>query len=141
VAHRLENLPKRTESIVYRLVQECFHNIAKHSFADTVNISVGTADGYLKLVVVDNGIGFDVEAAFRKQDSFGLSGIRERVTLLGGTFQIESKRPEEKRVTSRRTQGTRIVVELPIPREATGVGAKGNRTPALNGSAVLFGTR
>jgi signal transduction histidine kinase len=141
VAHRLENLPKRTESIVYRLVQECFHNIAKHSFADTVNISVGTADGYLKLVVVDNGIGFDVEAAFRKQDSFGLSGIRERVTLLGGTFQIESKRPEEKRVTSRRTQGTRIVVELPIPREATGVGAKGYRTPAQNGSAVLFGTR
>jgi signal transduction histidine kinase len=139
--HRLEHLPKRTESIVYRLVQECFHNIAKHSFANTVNISVGTADGCLKLVVVDNGIGFDVEAAFRKQDSFGLSGIRERVTLLGGKFQIESNRPGSKRATARKALGTRIVVELPIPREATAVGAKSSRTKSQDASPVLVGSR
>lgn len=140
-AHRLENLPKRTASIVYRLVQECFHNIAKHSFADSVNVSVGTADGYLRLMVVDNGIGFDVEAAFRKQDSFGLSGIRERVTLLGGKFQIESKRPEGKRVSSRKAQGTRIVVELPIPREATAVKARGVRIQAQEALPALVVSR
>ncbi len=140
-AHRLEHLPKRTESIVYRLVQECFHNIAKHSFANTVNISIGTADGYLKLVVVDNGIGFDVEAAFRKQDSFGLSGIRERVTLLGGKFQIESNRSEAKRVNSRKVLGTRIVVELPIPREANEAGAKSSRTKAQDAPPVFVASR
>ncbi len=129
--HNLEGLPKRTESIVYRLVQECFHNIAKHSFADTVNISVGTTDSLLRLSVIDNGIGFNVEEAFRKQDSFGLSGIRERVTLLGGSFQIESatapksdlrkqnsQQSEAKRPSRRQTSGTKILVELPIPREA-----------------------
>lgn len=139
--HRLEHLPKRTESIVYRLVQECFHNIAKHSFANTVNISVGTADGYLKLVVVDNGIGFDVEAAFRKQDSFGLSGIRERVTLLGGRFQIESNGTEAKRVNPRKALGTRIVVELPIPREAIEAGARNSRTKAQEAPPVFVASR
>jgi signal transduction histidine kinase len=126
--HRLENLPKRLSSIVYRLVQECFNNIAKHSFATTVNISIGVADGTLKLVVADNGIGFDVAAAFRKQDSFGLSGIRERVTLLGGTFQIESNRTEARRTHSRKSPGTKIVVELPIPREAIAADAQPGRT-------------
>jgi len=139
--HRLDHLPKRTASIVYRLVQECFHNIAKHSFANTVNISVGTVDGCLRLTVVDNGIGFDVEAAFRKQDSFGLSGIRERVTLLGGTFQIESNRPETKRVNARKALGTRIVVELPIPREATAAGAKGSRNKAQDALPVFVVNR
>ena len=135
--HNLGGLPKRTESIVYRLVQECFHNIARHSFADTVNISVGTTDRLLRLNVIDNGIGFNVEEAFRKQESFGLSGIRERVTLLGGSFQIESARAnqsglrkessqktEAKRPSRRVTSGTRILVELPIPREAVPTLAK-----------------
>jgi len=135
--HNLGGLPKRTESIVYRLVQECFHNIAKHSFADTVNISIGTTDSLLRLSVIDNGIGFNVGEAFRKQESFGLSGIRERVTLLGGSFQIQSARatpldlresnsqiPEAKRPRSRQTSGTRILVELPIPREAVAALAK-----------------
>jgi len=136
-ANRLEPVPKPMASIVYRLVQECFNNIAKHSFATTVNISVGVADGRLKLVVVDNGVGFDVEAAFRKQDSFGLSGIRERVTLLGGKFQMESHRPEVKRSSSRKAQGTKIVVELPIPREATTAGAQQGRSRTQEASAPL----
>lgn len=139
--HNLGGLPKRTESIVYRLVQECFHNIAKHSFADTVNISVGTTDSLLRLSVIDNGIGFNVEEAFCKQESFGLSGIRERVTLLGGSFQIESatatrsdlckqnsQKSEVKRPSRRRSSGTRILVELPIPREAVAALAKKSGT-------------
>src|ERR1700730_1059851 len=47
---RLARLPQATEIIVYRLVQECFNNIAKHSQATTVNISVASADGILKLM-------------------------------------------------------------------------------------------
>jgi two-component system sensor histidine kinase DegS len=136
-AHRLENLPQRLSSIVYRLVQECFNNIAKHSFATSVNISVGVADGTLKLTVADNGIGFDVAAAFRKQDSFGLSGIRERVTLLGGTFHIESTRAEAKQARSRKLPGTKIVVELPIPREAIGAETLPNRRTMQEASPGL----
>jgi signal transduction histidine kinase len=145
--HGLEGLPKKTEMIVYRLVQECFNNISKHSQANTVNLSVSTADGYLKLAVEDNGIGFQVEEALARRDAFGLSGMRERVALLGGTFQIEStpgaasKRlqdaavetggAEQPRRRSARGRGTKIAIALPLPREAdlaAGVGA--DRGPA-----------
>ena len=127
-------LPKKTEMIVYRLVQECFNNIAKHSSAKSVNLSVITADGYLKLNVEDNGIGFDVEEALARRESYGLSGMRERVALLGGTFQVYSnpgvltKRLQDAsadtagrtvaRRKSTRGGGTKIVIALPVPREA-----------------------
>ena len=65
---RLESLPKRTSIIVYRLVQECCNNIAKHSAATNVNLSVNSADGFLKLSVEDNGIGFSVAEAFSKHE-------------------------------------------------------------------------
>lgn len=102
------HVSQQTEIIVYRLVQECFNNIGKHSQASTVNISLSTADGILKLNVEDNGVGFNVEEAFAKRESFGLSGMRERVALLGGIFSIRSC-PEG----SKRERGTKIQIELP----------------------------
>ena len=87
---RLGRLPQHTEIIVYRLVQECCNNIAKHSAASSVNISVSSADGWVRLAVEDNGVGFRVEEALARKDSFGLSGMRERVALLGGRFEIRS---------------------------------------------------
>jgi len=100
-------LPKQLEVIAYRLVQECFNNIGKHSGATQVNISLATADGRLKLVVDDNGIGFSVPEALAKRESFGLSGMRERVALLGGEFHVESR-------TEGAKKGTKISIELPI---------------------------
>jgi signal transduction histidine kinase len=102
-------LPQQTEVISYRLVQECFNNIGKHSGATRVNISLASADGILKLAVEDNGVGFNVEEAFEKRESFGMSGMRERVALLGGEFQAESRTEGPKR-------GTKIFIELPIAR-------------------------
>ena len=55
----------------------------------------------------DNGIGFNVEEALAKRESFGMSGMRERVALLGGEFQVESRTEGAKR-------GTKISIELPI---------------------------
>jgi signal transduction histidine kinase len=134
---RLGGLPQQTEVIVYRLVQECFNNIAKHSGARHVNISVNSADGLLKLNVEDDGVGFEIEEAFARRDSFGLSGMRERVTLLGGRFQIRSfprsgaptvRQPTDKetlQVPSRdskrikKDRGTKISIELPISRSVS----------------------
>lgn len=98
-------LPKKTERVAYRLVQECCNNIARHSSAQNVNISLTTADGVLRLCVRDDGVGFSIEEALRKPDSFGLAGLRERVLLLGGKCQIHS----------RPGQGTVISLELPVP--------------------------
>jgi len=89
IPRRLE-LPKRVEIIVYRLVQEILNNIAKYSLATRVNLLMDSADGCLRLHVEDNGIGFDVEEAFSRCDCFGLSGLRERVALLGGTLAVRS---------------------------------------------------
>lgn len=104
---RMGDLPHQLEIISYRLVQECFNNIGKHSEATVVNVSLISADETLKLVVEDNGVGFSVEEAVARRDSFGLSGMRERVALLGGRFQVES------RTTGSKT-GTKISIELPI---------------------------
>ena len=131
---RLGGLPQQTEVIVYRLVQECFNNIAKHSGAKQVNISATSADGLLKLNVEDDGVGFKIDEAFARRDSFGLSGMRERVTLLGGRFHIRSF-PTVVTATVRRDtvlgtleaasrnsrrikkdRGTKISIELPISR-------------------------
>jgi signal transduction histidine kinase len=104
---KMGSLPQQIEIIAYRLLQECFNNIGKHSGASHVNISLTTADGRLKLSVEDNGVGFSVEEAFAKRDSFGMSGMRERVALLGGKFYVESRMEGPK-------TGTKISIELPI---------------------------
>ncbi len=106
---RVGTLPQNTEIIIYRLVQECCNNIAKHSGATQVIISVSSADGRVKLNVEDNGVGFWIESAAEQRDSFGLAGMRERVALLGGRFQITSY-PEP----GRRGRGTKIRIELPV---------------------------
>jgi signal transduction histidine kinase len=100
-------LPHETEIATFRLVQECLHNIAKHSEASTVNLSLHSTDGILRLNVEDDGVGFDVKAALEKRSSYGLVGMRERVALLGGKLDIQS-RPR---------RGTRVSVELPIRNE------------------------
>jgi len=104
---KMGELPQQLEIIAYRLVQECFNNVGKHSAAGNVNISLASADGVLKLVVEDNGVGFNVREALAKRESFGLSGMRERVALLGGEFRVESRSEGAKK-------GTKISIELPI---------------------------
>jgi len=112
---RLGRLPQHTEIIVYRLVQECCNNIAKHSGA--------SADGRVRLAVEDNGVGFVVEEALARKDSFGLSGMRERVALLGGRFEVQSyprtgpgagNGSMDRRKKGR---GTRISITLPVAKE------------------------
>jgi signal transduction histidine kinase len=127
---KLRRLPQHTEIIVYRLVQECCNNIAKHSGATNVNISVSSADGWVRLAVEDNGVGFKVEEALARKDSFGLSGMRERVALLGGKFEIRSYPRNgvgiEKATRGRKKKpgrGTKILINLPVAKEP----------PAMNG--------
>ena len=133
----LARLPKQLEVIVYRLVQECLNNVSKHSFCSNVQISVSCVDGILRLRVDDDGVGFRVEDAVNKPGSFGLAGIRERVALLGGNCEIESRmldpvakpvvsggrhegvRGAGQRGSSQRSaappSGTTVRVELPVP--------------------------
>lgn len=102
----LEQLPRRTEMTVYRLVQECFQNIMKHSQANTVNLSVSSSDNTIKLLVEDNGVGFHLDDALAKRESYGLSGMRERVALLGGRVSVYSAPSEVTTAKTKNQNGT-----------------------------------
>jgi signal transduction histidine kinase len=115
---RLGRLPQQTEVILYRLVQECCNNIGKHSAATSVNISVSSTDGKVRLAVEDNGVGFQVEEALARRDSFGISGMRERVALLGGQFEVVSFPVGMGMERKQRGRGTRISISLPIAKGA-----------------------
>jgi signal transduction histidine kinase len=99
-------LPRETETAIYRVVQECYQNIAKYSGASRVNLLLRSTDTLLELNVEDDGVGFDVERAVAKPKSFGLKGMRERVALLGGCLEIHSSPG----------RGATISMRLPISR-------------------------
>ncbi len=84
-------LPRDLEAVLYRVAQECCHNAARHAGARQVKLCLAASDKWVELTVADNGRGFDLERALAKPDSFGLSGMRERVVLLGGSLAIRSK--------------------------------------------------
>jgi signal transduction histidine kinase len=91
------------QEVIYRVAQESLQNIAKHSQASHVNLSLRSADEYVRLSVVDDGAGFCAETARRKPMSFGLAGMRERAALLGGTLVVRSAPGK----------GTSVILQLP----------------------------
>ena len=105
-----KRLAHPTEAAVYRMVQECYQNIARHAQASHVNLSLRSTDQLVELIVEDDGVGFDAASAMAQPDSFGLKGMRERVGLLGGQFEIRSAPGK----------GARISVRLPLDSPRTG---------------------
>jgi PAS domain S-box-containing protein len=92
---------------IYRVVQEALTNVAKHAAASRVTVRLECKAATVMAVVQDNGRGFEVEGltgAPSRERGAGLLGMRERVTLLGGTCDIES----------RPGQGTRLTLEIPL---------------------------
>jgi signal transduction histidine kinase len=103
--------------VLYRALQECFTNISRHSGAKNINVSLTTADKVLRLHVEDDGIGFQVKDGLSRQDCFGLVGIRERITLLGGYLSVRSTPDSGGKAARRSRGGTEIYVELPLSAE------------------------
>jgi PAS domain S-box-containing protein len=75
------------ETAVYRLVQEALNNVSKHSMARRAELKVRELPGHIEIEVSDDGVGFEQNLV---REGFGLVGMRERVTLLGGTLTIDS---------------------------------------------------
>lgn len=96
---------------VFRIIQEAMNNTKKHAQAKNLLINLEFTDKILRLCVYDDGKGFDVENTKPKSDDinsgFGLVSIRERVELLGGTFEISSKTGN----------GTRLTIVIPFMQE------------------------
>ena len=75
--------------MLFRILQESLNNIVKHANASLVTVKLTNSTGKLIMEIVDNGIGFDENKKIR-QDSYGLIGMKERVILLDGIFEIRS---------------------------------------------------
>ena len=101
-----EKLPPQIETAFYRIIQEALNNIAKHAQADRVEISLVKRDSRILASIQDNGKGFDLDKVLHPgspERGFGIIGMKERVSLLGGEIDIQS----------RPNFGTLIQIEIP----------------------------
>jgi signal transduction histidine kinase len=113
---RLDSCPSPTvEQGIYRIAQETLENVIRHAGAATIRVSLEQTGSRMTLSIEDNGQGVDLEAletsAVNGNDRFGIRGMRERATLIGGQLEI----------TSRAGQGT--CVRLTAPAEGREDGA------------------
>jgi signal transduction histidine kinase len=93
------------ETGLFRNVQEALTNVHRHSGAKAVHVKISDADGHLTLSIQDDGRGIPPDALQippNGTQGVGLSSMRERSALLGGTFHLESN-----------GLGTLIVVSVP----------------------------
>jgi signal transduction histidine kinase len=104
-----EDLPLPPETVgihLYRFLQEALTNVSKHARAHRVQVALDAVDGMIRLVVEDDGVGFDLDA-WKSQGSgagIGLFSMRERIEQLQGRLEI----------VSRPGRGTRLVARIPI---------------------------
>ena len=84
--------PELVKVAIYRVAQEASQNIAKHSAATRVQMRLESTNGNVKLVIVDNGAGFDVadQREFDGKRGLGLRNMRERVEATGGEFELKA---------------------------------------------------
>ena len=90
---RESEVPDFLKIIIYRILQEALNNAASHSGADLVTISLAKTDGEMMLALQDNGQGFNLEdlvSADTAERGFGLTSMKERTELSGGSFSIDS---------------------------------------------------
>jgi PAS domain S-box-containing protein len=97
------------ETVLYRFSQEALTNTLKHSGAEAFVLSIIKSYPRIIFQAEDDGVGFDTQIVGKDKRSLGIIGMRERATLLGGTFQLRSFPG----------QGTRIRIKIPYPEDST----------------------
>jgi signal transduction histidine kinase/sporulation protein YlmC with PRC-barrel domain len=93
IAVREGNVPGPLKLAVYRILQEALNNVARHSGASTVRLSLESARDFLKLSIVDDGVGFDpgrIPRGGKGGRGLGLESMRHRAELSGGSLSIEA---------------------------------------------------
>jgi two-component system NarL family sensor kinase len=94
-------LPLRLETGLYRIAQEALANAVQHSNADRITLQLITSPHQVRLVIADNGRGFDPENI--PPGRYGLTGLNERAKLLGGNLRLHTQ------------PGTGTKVEIKVP--------------------------
>jgi two-component system sensor histidine kinase UhpB len=107
-----ENLDPEIQTTCFRIAQEAITNELRHANATQIDVDLRCENGKLRLLIRDNGIGFDVESVRAQTIGLGLIGIKERAALVGGRAKIISS-PDK---------GTTIEVSLPLTLRARAPG-------------------
>jgi signal transduction histidine kinase len=108
---KLRPIPSPGKITLYRVAQEALTNVIKHSGADEADVRLQFGDKNVTLEVEDDGSGFDIDMLRNpERPSWGLLGMEERASLLGGRF----------RISSQPGKGTRVEVTIPYEQERPG---------------------
>ena len=99
-----ENISNEQSTTIFRIAQESLTNIARHAEATKVELRLSIEKLFIKLEIKDDGIGISGNNTDNDNTSFGIFGMKERASILGGKLEIVSA-PKE---------GTAIIVELPL---------------------------
>jgi signal transduction histidine kinase len=94
-------LAPRAQAEILRIIQEALNNARNHADATLLRVDASATNGIVRFEVADNGRGFDVTSV--SEDRYGLSSMRERAELIGGTLEV----------TSEPQNGTRVTVVVP----------------------------
>ncbi|HET9966548.1 MAG TPA: PAS domain S-box protein [Rubrobacter sp.] len=103
-----ERLPPEVETTLFRVAQEALANVRKHARSSTVRVVLDRSGRAVRLMVRDEGRGFIPDEAARSNgpgERVGLSGMRERLSLLGGRFELQSEPGS----------GTTVTAEVEVP--------------------------
>lgn len=95
-------VPDVTETQLYRIIQEALNNVRKHAETNEANIHIKFEGDHVKVIIDDDGVGFDVNAI--KPENQGLKNMKERTEKIGGQFNI----------TSDKNSGTMIHISFKI---------------------------
>ena len=100
-------LPPETQLVLFRIIQEALNNIQRHSGASEASITVTCQGNEIRVTISDNGKGFELPeqiSDFTRRGKLGLTGMAERVRLIGGEFEVSSQTGK----------GTRLMVKAPM---------------------------
>ncbi len=95
---------KNLRYLLFRLVRELLFNVVKHADVDEATVLLVEGEDRLRVVVEDEGAGFDPDEQLQGEAGLGLVGVRERIEMIGGTFTVDSAPGE----------GTRVAIEVSL---------------------------
>lgn len=97
----IKRMDIHTETYIFRIIQECFNNILKHSGANNFKIELSYEEHYLQVLISDNGKGFEMSMV-NNTKSYGLLNMNQRVKALSGKLSINSSQ-----------NGTNLIIKIP----------------------------
>ena len=98
IEENLRDFAVEIQQCFYRVAQEALSNISLHANAKNVNLSLNYSEPNLKMIIEDDGLGFEIKKVDYEQ-KYGLLGMRERVEMIGGKLSIDSEPEKGTRIT------------------------------------------